>query len=107
LRRYIKERYPIRDYALLARSGTILGFVLMLFFLHPVLHFEPAYAAVFGAITILLMGSYTVGPPKKCPSCHSETKFLESNGHPESYDVASMTTQFWWGAQTMSWICLS
>ena len=32
----LKERYPIRDFALLARSGVILGFVLVLFFLHPV-----------------------------------------------------------------------
>ena len=30
-------------------------FVLVLFFLHPVLHFEPAYAALFGAIAILVM----------------------------------------------------
>ena len=53
----LKARYPIRDFALLARCGIILGFVLMLFFLHPVVHFEPAYAALFGAIAILLMGS--------------------------------------------------
>ena len=53
----LKVRYPIRDFALLARCGIILGFVLMLFFLHPVVHFEPAYAALFGAIAILLMGS--------------------------------------------------
>ena len=52
----IRDRYPIRDHALLARCGVILGFVLMLFFLHPVVHFEPAYAALFGAIAILLMG---------------------------------------------------
>ena len=53
----LKARYPIRDFALLARCGIILGFVLLLFFLHPVVHFEPAYAALFGAIAILLMGS--------------------------------------------------
>ena len=53
----LKKKYPIRDHALLARCGIILGFVLLLFFLHPVLHFEPAYAAVFGAIAILLMGT--------------------------------------------------
>ena len=53
----LKARYPIRDFALLARCGVILGFVLLLFFLHPVVHFEPAYAALFGAIAILLMGS--------------------------------------------------
>ena len=53
----LKARYPIRDHALLARCGIILGFVLLLFFLHPVVHFEPAYAALFGAIAILLMGS--------------------------------------------------
>ena len=52
----LRARYPIRDHALLARCGVILGFVLMLFFLHPVVHFEPAYAALFGAIAILLMG---------------------------------------------------
>ena len=52
----LRERYPIRDYALLARCGVILGFVLVLFFLHPLVHFEPAYAALFGAIAILLMG---------------------------------------------------
>jgi len=52
----LKKRYPIRDYALLARCSVILGFVLMLFFLHPVVHFEPAYAALFGAIAILLLG---------------------------------------------------
>ena len=53
----LKAKYPIRDFALLARCGIILSFVLLLFFLHPVVHFEPAYAAVFGAIAILLMGS--------------------------------------------------
>ena len=53
----LKAKYPIRDFALLARCGIILGFVLLLFFLHPVVHFEPAYAALFGAIAILLMGS--------------------------------------------------
>ena len=53
----LRDKYPIRDHALLARCGIILGFVLMLFFLHPVVHFEPAYAALFGAIAILLMGS--------------------------------------------------
>ena len=53
----LKAKYPIRDFALLARCGIILSFVLLLFFLHPVVHFEPAYAALFGAIAILLMGS--------------------------------------------------
>ena len=53
----LRDKYPIRDHALLAKCGIILGFVLMLFFLHPVVHFEPAYAALFGAIAILLMGS--------------------------------------------------
>mgnify|MGYP000526966335 FL=1 len=53
----LRDKYPIRDHALLAKCGIILGFVLMLFFLHPVVHFEPAYAAPFGAISILLMGS--------------------------------------------------
>jgi len=53
----LRARYPIRDFALLARCGVILGFVLMLFFLHPVVHFEPAYAALFGAIAIMLMGT--------------------------------------------------
>ncbi|EEH58164.1 arsenite-antimonite efflux family [Micromonas pusilla CCMP1545] len=49
------RRYPIRDHVGLARCGIILCFVLVLFFLHPVLHFEPAYAALFGAIAILVM----------------------------------------------------
>jgi len=53
----LKAKYPIRDFALLARCGIILSFVLLLFFLHPVVHIEPAYAALFGAIAILLMGS--------------------------------------------------
>lgn len=53
----LRARYPIRDFALLARCGVILGFVLLLFFLHPVVHFEPAYAALFGAIAIMLMGT--------------------------------------------------
>jgi Na+/H+ antiporter NhaD/arsenite permease-like protein len=54
----LKLKYPIRDWDLLIRSGTILGFVIVLFFLHPVMHMEPAYVAVFGAIAILLSGSH-------------------------------------------------
>ena len=37
----LRARYPIRDFALLARCGVILGFVLMLFFLHPVVPPSP------------------------------------------------------------------
>ena len=43
---------------LLIRSGSILIFVILLFFLHPVMHMEPAYVAVFGAIAILLSGNH-------------------------------------------------
>ena len=43
---------------LLIRSGTILLFVVLLFFLHPVVHMEPAYVASFGAIAILLTGNH-------------------------------------------------
>ena len=41
---------------LLIRSGIVLCFVIVLFFLHPVIHFSPSYAALFGAIAILLTG---------------------------------------------------
>ena len=54
----LRAKYPIRDMNLLIRSGTILIFVILLFFLHPVMHMEPAYVAVFGAIAILLTGSH-------------------------------------------------
>ena len=33
-------------------------FVILLFFMHPVMHMEPAYVAVFGAIAILLTGNH-------------------------------------------------
>ena len=54
----LRAKYPIRDMNLLIRSGTILIFVILLFFLHPVMHMEPAYVAVFGAIAILLTGNH-------------------------------------------------
>lgn len=54
----LQKKYPIRDMNLLIRSGTILAFVVILFFLHPVVHMEPAYVASFGAIAILLTGSH-------------------------------------------------
>ena len=52
----MKRAYPIRDMPLLIRSGIVLCFVIVLFFLHPVIHFSPSYAALFGAIAILLTG---------------------------------------------------
>ena len=54
----LRKKYPIRDMNLLIRSGTILLFVVLLFFLHPVVHMEPAYVASFGAIAILLTGNH-------------------------------------------------
>jgi len=54
----LRLKYPIRDMNLLIRSGSILTFVILLFFLHPVMHMEPAYVAVFGAIAILLSGNH-------------------------------------------------
>jgi Na+/H+ antiporter NhaD/arsenite permease-like protein len=52
----MKRDYPIRDMPLLIRSGIVLCFVIVLFFLHPVIHFSPSYAALFGAIAVLLTG---------------------------------------------------
>ena len=54
----LRSKYPIRDMNLLIRSGGILIFVILLFFMHPVMHMEPAYVAVFGAIAILLTGNH-------------------------------------------------
>jgi len=54
----LQKKYPIRDMNLLIRSGAILAFVVILFFLHPVVHMEPAYVASFGAIAILLTGDH-------------------------------------------------
>lgn len=39
-------------------SGTILIFVILLFFLYFVMYMESAYVAVFGVIVIFFIGSY-------------------------------------------------
>jgi Na+/H+ antiporter NhaD/arsenite permease-like protein len=56
----MEEKTPIKDPALLAVSGTILGITVLGFGLHGVLHYEPATVALFGAAAALLLTGQSV-----------------------------------------------
>lgn len=50
----MNEWDEIKDRALLKNSLLVLGMVIILFFLHSMLHLEPATVALFGAVILLL-----------------------------------------------------
>lgn len=50
----LKQMYPIKDSKLLLQAGSVLGVCILMFFLHPVTHLDPAYTACFGAVLLLL-----------------------------------------------------
>merc|ERR1719320_876371 len=51
------ERYKIKDKQLLVRGGTVTGFVILAFFLHPVHHRSSGWLALIGAMAILSVGA--------------------------------------------------
>jgi len=51
----LERRYGIKDAALLKRSGTVLGLVILGFFLHPLIHLDVAWVALIGAVIMLLV----------------------------------------------------
>jgi Na+/H+ antiporter NhaD/arsenite permease-like protein len=53
----LKRKYPITKPVLLAKSAIIVGFVILMFFLHPVHHKSAAWIAVIGAVGMMLVAS--------------------------------------------------
>jgi len=53
----MNEWDEIKDYALLKKSLFVLSLVILLFFLHSMLHLEPATVAIFGASLLLLISA--------------------------------------------------
>ena len=51
----LKKKYRIVDSVLLAKSGVILGTVLLLFFLHPVHHVDTSWVACIGAVALMVV----------------------------------------------------
>ena len=49
--------YPIKDRRLFVICSVILGSVILLFFLHAVIHLDPAWAALLGAVVMLTVTS--------------------------------------------------
>lgn len=50
----LERMYPITDRALLIKCGTVLGCVMVSFFLNPFTHLDPAWIAVMGAVWLLV-----------------------------------------------------
>jgi len=51
------ERYKIKDKQLLVRGGTVTGFVILAFFLHPIHHRSSGWLALLGAMAMLSVGA--------------------------------------------------
>jgi len=51
----LKANYPIREPRLLIKASAVLFACIVMFFLHPVTHLDPAYIACFGACLLLLL----------------------------------------------------
>eukprot|EP00928_Gymnodinium_smaydae_P020959 TRINITY_DN18118_c0_g1_i3.p1 TRINITY_DN18118_c0_g1~~TRINITY_DN18118_c0_g1_i3.p1 ORF type:complete len:564 (-),score=65.70 TRINITY_DN18118_c0_g1_i3:30-1586(-) len=54
----LKKEYPIRDTGLLIKASAVLSACILLFFLHPVTHLDPAYVACWGAVLLLIMADH-------------------------------------------------
>ncbi len=52
---FLKEKYQITNYTILASGGAVLAGVVMLFILHGMFHMQVSVAALFGGATILLV----------------------------------------------------
>jgi Na+/H+ antiporter NhaD/arsenite permease-like protein len=53
----LRKKYPITDPVLLAKSGVILGSVLVMFFLHPLHHIDTAWVACMGAVALMTIAT--------------------------------------------------
>jgi len=56
----LREEYKITDYKLLKHSLFVLGFVILLFITHGMLHMEPSIAAMSGAALLLLLSGVNI-----------------------------------------------
>ena len=53
----LRKKYEIHNPVLLAKSGLILGAVLVLFFLHPVHHVDTSWVACVGALGLMIVAT--------------------------------------------------
>ena len=54
----LKKENEIRDKKLLIKTGIMLTVVILGFFLHPVIHMDPVWVAISGAIVIFALDNH-------------------------------------------------